>query len=65
MAEEAGDENFFLFGLTAEQVRELAGVVQPALALRTRAGNSPSPGPDSSGSLSRDEPGIFRRSGIP
>ena len=33
MAEEAGEENFFLFGLTAEQVAEQPGLVQPALAL--------------------------------
>ena len=33
MAEEAGEENFFLFGLTAEQVAEQRALVQPALAL--------------------------------
>ena len=33
MAEEAGEENFFLFGLTAEQVAEQPRLVQPALAL--------------------------------
>jgi starch phosphorylase len=32
--EEAGEENFFLFGLTAEQVAEQPRLVQPALALR-------------------------------
>ena len=34
MAEEAGEENFFLFGLTAQQVADSAGLVRPALALR-------------------------------
>ena len=33
MAEEAGEENFFLFGLTAEEVAASRGLVQPALAL--------------------------------
>ena len=33
MAEEAGEENFFLFGLTAEQVADSRGVVQPPVAL--------------------------------
>ena len=34
MAEEAGEENFFLFGLTAEQVASQRHVVQSSLALR-------------------------------
>ena len=46
MAEEAGEENFFLFGLTAEQVAEQPRLVQPALALRPRAGDSGGAGPD-------------------
>ena len=37
MAAEAGEENFFLFGLTAQQVAGQSRMVQPALALRTRA----------------------------
>ena len=37
MAAEAGEENFFLFGLTAEQVIGSRALVQPKLALRTRA----------------------------
>ena len=46
MAEEAGEENFFLFGLTAEQVAEQPRLVQSALALRQRAGNPRSAGSD-------------------
>ena len=37
MAEEAGEENFFLFGLTAQAGRREPRLVQPALALRARA----------------------------
>ena len=33
MAQEAGEENFFLFGLTADQVGGSRGLVQPTLAL--------------------------------
>ncbi len=40
MAQEAGEENFFLFGLTAQQVVDTPPVVQPAVALRKRARNS-------------------------
>ena len=46
MAEEAGEENFFLFGLTAEQVAGQPGLVQSPLALRARAGDAPRPRPD-------------------
>ena len=40
MAEAAGEENFFLFGLTAEEVADSRGWYNPALALRSRAGNA-------------------------
>ena len=33
MAEEAGEENFFLFGLTAEQVASQPPLLQSSLAL--------------------------------
>ena len=45
MAQEAGEENFFLFGLTAEQVAGMPRLVQPALALRQPAGGPRGAGP--------------------
>ncbi len=41
MAQEAGESNFFLFGLTADQVSGSQGLVQSAMALRPRAGDAP------------------------
>ena len=46
MAEEAGEENFFLFGLTARTGGRQPRLVQPALALRKRAGDARGAGPD-------------------
>ena len=40
MAEEAGEENFFLFGLTAAEVAGSRGWYRPPLALPKRAGNA-------------------------
>ena len=60
MAEEAGEENFFLFGLTAEQVAESRGWYSPALALRQRARNARTAlDMISSDHFSRYEPGFF------
>ena len=60
MAEEAGEENFFLFGLTAEQVARQPRLVQPALALRTRAGNPRGAGSDFLGPFQPQRAGHFR-----
>ena len=46
MAEEAGEENFFLFGLTAAAGGREPRLVRPALALRARAGNARGARPD-------------------
>ena len=46
MAEEAGEENFFLFGLTARAGRRQPRLVQSALALRERAGDARRARPD-------------------
>ena len=59
MAEEAGEENFFLFGLTARTGGRQPGLVQPALALRKRAGNARGARSDLLGPFQPSEPGIF------
>ena len=51
MAEAAGEENFFLFGLYGRAGGPEPGLVQSALALRKRLGNACSAGPDLLGSF--------------
>ena len=46
MAEAAGEENFFLFGLTAEQVQGSRGWYDPRWHYEKRAGDPPRPGSD-------------------
>ncbi len=60
MAEEAGEENFFLFGLTAEQVAGEPRLVQSALALRQRAGDAGGARPDLLRSLQPRRAGRLR-----
>ncbi len=59
MAEAAGEENFFLFGLTAEQVRDSRGWYDP----RWHYGNEPETRRAldliRSGAFDRGEPGVF------
>ena len=60
MAEEAGEENLFLFGLTADQVAEQPVLVQSALALRKRARDARGTGPDLLRLLQPRRTGNFR-----
>src|SRR5437867_3914864 len=46
MAQEAGEKNFFFFGLTCGAGREQPSFVQPALALRPRPGDARCARPD-------------------
>ena len=59
MAEEAGEENFFLFGLTARASRQQPRLVQPVLALRKRARNPEGARPDLFGPLQSARAWIF------
>ncbi len=66
IAEEAGEENAFLFGLTAEQVENSRGWYDPQLALRARGRDPPGPGPDLLGPFQPGRAGALRdRSGTP
>jgi starch phosphorylase len=59
MAEEAGDENFFLFGLTAEQVAGSRGWYNPRWHYENEPETRAALDLISSGHFSRNEPGIF------
>jgi len=59
MAEEAGEENFFLFGLTAEQVAGSRGWYSPHWHYEHEAETRAALDLISSGYFSRNEPGLF------
>jgi starch phosphorylase len=59
MAEEAGEENFFLFGLTAEQVAGSRGWYNPRWHYENEPETRAALDLISSGHFSRNEPGIF------
>jgi starch phosphorylase len=61
MAEEAGEENFFLFGLTAEQVSESRGWYAPNWHYENEEETRMALDLISSDHFSRNEPGIFAR----
>jgi starch phosphorylase len=60
MAEEAGEENFFLFGLTAEQVADSAGWYDPNWHYRNEPETRAALDLIFSDHFSRHEPGLFR-----
>jgi starch phosphorylase len=60
MAEEAGEENFFLFGLTAKQVAESRGWYNPRWHYEHDAETRAALDLIASDHFSRTEPGIFR-----
>src|SRR5262249_52672560 len=59
MAEEAGEENFFLFGLTADQVAGSRGWYNPRWHYEKEPETRAALDLIFSGSLNRNEPGIF------
>jgi starch phosphorylase len=59
MAEEAGEENFFLFGLTAEQVQSSRGWYSPKWHYENEAETREALDLIFNDHFSRDEPGIF------
>ena len=59
MAEEAGEENFFLFGLTAEQVADSRGWYNPQWHYENEPETRAALDLIFSDHFSRDEPGIF------
>jgi starch phosphorylase len=60
MAREAGEENFFLFGLTAEQVANSRGWYNPHWHYEHEPETKQALGMIATDYFSRDEPGIFR-----
>jgi glycogen phosphorylase len=60
MAEEAGEENFFLFGLTAEQVAQSRGWYNPRWHFDNDPATRQALEQIRDDHFSRDEPGIFR-----
>ena len=59
MAEEAGEENFFLFGLTAQQVSDSAGWYDPRWHYENEPETRAALDLIFSDHFSRDEPGVF------
>jgi glycogen phosphorylase len=65
MAEEAGEENFFLFGLTADQVANSRGWYDPRWHYENESETRAALDLIFSDHFSRDEPGIFHHFAAP